>query len=263
MRYDELERHLQRHGALGALDVYGEQDDGTARYPLLRFTTPGPVVCLITAGFHGDEQAGPITLADHLDDIVSYARDRDVGLRIYPCINPSGFDAFTRYNRRGERPNNDCMRYLMADGGSIDEMRTPQPFVGIHPQSAGPQETRALVADLTPIATPGAALDLHQDPYIKGPLTYAYTFGPSIPYLPLVAASSAHVRVAHSAEVDVAVHTDADGLIQLHDCSVTDWFWRRGTPYTAALETTTDTPLDARDAVNLIWIRGFIDLAAG
>jgi hypothetical protein len=33
-------------------------------------------------------------------------------------------------------------------------------------------------------------------------------------------------------------------------------------PYTAALETTTSTPLASSHAVNLLWIRGFIDLAA-
>jgi hypothetical protein len=44
---------------------------------------------------------------------------------------------------------------------------------------------------------------------------------------------------------------------------VTDYFFRRGVPYTAALETTTQTPLDRSHEVNLLWIRGFIDLVAG
>ena len=43
-------------------------------------------------------------------------RARDVGLRIYPCINPSGFEAHTRYNLSGERPNNDFLRYEVAPG---------------------------------------------------------------------------------------------------------------------------------------------------
>lgn len=262
MRFDELERLLRRHAVLGALETYGEQDDGLGRYPLLRLTTPGRVVCLITAGFHGDEQAGPITLAHHLAEVVDYAAARDVGLRVYPCINPSGFDAFTRYSRRGERPNNDCMRYELPGGALAGEVRGAAPFVAIHPHRGGPQETRALVTDLLGVV-PAAALDLHQDPYISGPVTYAYTFGPSGPFLPLLAASEAHVPAARSREVDVGVHTDPDGLIALHDGSVTDWMWRQGVPFTAALETTTDTPAGPRDAVNLIWIRGFIELAAG
>ncbi len=56
--------------------------------------------------------------------------------------------------------------------------------------------------------------------------------------------------------------TDADGLIEYHDCSVTDYFTRSGVPYAAALETTTRTPLEHCHAINLIWIRGFIELAA-
>ena len=42
----------------------------------------------------------------------------------------------------------------------------------------------------------------------------------------------------------------------------TDDFMRRGTPYCATLETTTQSELTDCHAVNLIWIEGFIDLAA-
>jgi hypothetical protein len=34
-------------------------------------------------------------------------------------------------------------------------------------------------------------------------------------------------------------------------------------PFTAALETTTETPMPLAHEVNLTWILGFIDLAAG
>ena len=43
---------------------------------------------------------------------------------------------------------------------------------------------------------------------------------------------------------------------------MTDRFHRAGVPYTAAIETTTETPWPLADEINLIWIRGFIDLAA-
>lgn len=262
MKWDELHRELQRHASLGDWATYGSVDDGDAVYPLLRLRTPGRAVCVITAGFHGDEQSGPITLAHHLPDIVAYAAARDVALHVYPCLNPSGFDAFTRYNRLGERPNNDVMRYEMPDGTLLGELRPKRPFVAVHPHRGGPQETRAIVAELVQLAPPAAALDIHQDPYITGPLVYAYTFGPPDPYLPLMDASSAHVPVARDGEVDINVHTDPDGLIALHDGSITDWFMRQGVTYTAVLETTTDTPMALYHAVNLIWIRGFIDLAA-
>ena len=72
---------------------------------------------LITAGFHGDEKAGPLTLLEHAAEIVDYAAAR--GRRpapSIPCINPSGFEAHTRYNVTGERPNNDFLRYEIAPG---------------------------------------------------------------------------------------------------------------------------------------------------
>ena len=58
------------------------------------------------------------------------------------------------------------------------------------------------------------------------------------------------------------VHADGEGFILCHDGSVTDRFHRAGVPYTAAIETTTETPAELSDEINLIWIRGFIDLAA-
>jgi predicted deacylase len=262
MRWNDLEARLRRCAEVGDLAVYGHVDDGHGVYPLYRLRTPGRALCVITAGFHGDEQAGPITLADHLPDIAGYARERDVGLVIYPCLNPSGFDAFTRYNRLGERPNNDVMRYEMPDGRVLSELHRPEPFVRTTLHRGGPQETRALVRELEELHGVAAALDLHQDPYLHKPLTYAYAFGPREPHIALMEEGGRHLPIARSFEVDDAVHTDPDGLIALHDGSVTDWFTRRGTPYAAAIETTTCSPLDVCCQVNLAWIRGYVDLAA-
>ena len=58
------------------------------------------------------------------------------------------------------------------------------------------------------------------------------------------------------------LQTGNTALIEYNDGSVTDFFLRSGVPFAAALETTTATPLEACHAINLIWIRGFIDLAA-
>lgn len=265
MRWNELESSLLGHRDLGRWRTYGHVDDGAGRYPLLRFdapASPGAPTCLVTAGFHGDEQAGPVTLGAHLEEIVTLARARDVSLVIYPCVNPSGFDAYTRYNRLGERPNNDALRYELADGRVVGELAAGAAFVRTHPHRGGPVETRALVTDLLTLPPPRAALDLHQDPYITGPLTYAYYFGDPSPYRALMAESAAHMAVARDRDVDVGVHTDADGLVVLHDGSVTDYFWRLGVPYAAVLETTTDADVAACDAINLIWLRGFIELCA-
>jgi hypothetical protein len=185
-----------------------------------------------------------------------------VALTIYPCLNPSGFDACTRYNRLGERPNNDVLRYELADGTVVDQMPTPRPFSGIHARDGGPVETRALIADIRDAAPPTAALDLHQDPYFGGSLGYAYYFGAPAPYIALMERTARLVPIARDREVDVGVISDAHGLIVLHDGSVSDWYWRRGARYVAVVETNTDTPMPTACAVNMVWIEGFIDLCA-
>jgi hypothetical protein len=58
------------------------------------------------------------------------------------------------------------------------------------------------------------------------------------------------------------VRAHAEGFIECHDGSITDHFHRAGVRYTAAIETTTDTPRALADEINLIWVRGFIELAA-
>ncbi|MCA9516992.1 MAG: succinylglutamate desuccinylase/aspartoacylase family protein [Myxococcales bacterium] len=262
MTWHELEPALRRHAHLGTLDTYGEVEDEAGRYPLLRFRTPGRVELLITAGFHGNEQAGPISLAEHLPEIVEYAASQQVGLRIYPCVNPSGFDAFTRYNRNGEKPNNDVLRYELADGTILDMMRTPRQYARIHAQRGGPAETRAIVDEILTVPTPVGALDLHQDPYFAGPLAYAYAFGDLEPYAGLMEMCEPLVHVAKDREVDDDVHADENGLVVLHDGSISDWFTRRGSKHVAVVETTTDTPMGLACAVNLVWVKGFIDLCA-
>jgi hypothetical protein len=186
-----------------------------------------------------------------------------VGLRIYPLLNPSGFTDGTRYNRSGESPNNDFIRYEVEPGQWRDSLPKGMSFVRWAPFRDSPKETRALLAELEVGPRPDAALDIHQDPWLGGSVSYAYTFGPRAAYLPFVRGTEPRLPVARSRQVDDDVGTDADGLIELHDGSVTDYFFRRGVPFTAALETTTETPMPLAHEVNLTWILGFIDLAAG
>jgi hypothetical protein len=263
MNFEEYTARFLRHGHLATIRPFADVIEGGRRYPLLRAETPGRRRLLITAGFHGDETAGPLTLVEYFEEIVAYANARGVGLTIYPSLNPSGFEDGTRYNRGGESPNNDLLRYEVEPGVWVGELGPGQTFSSHRLHHEGPRETRALAGELAQLpAMPDAALDLHQDPYIEAPLSYAYTFGDSSPFRPLVTKMDRLVPVTRSAEVDDDVFTDEDGLIRLHDGSVTDYFHRNGVPYTAALETTTSTPMRAAHGVNLIWIRGFIDLVA-
>ncbi len=265
MKYADYETGLRSYRSLVDVAEYGHVREGDRDLALLRLLWPGRRWLTITSGFHGDEVAGPLTLKERLPQIVDYAREREVGLRIYPCVNPSGFERCSRYNASGERPNNDLLRYEVAPGvwrGELKPGETPLRFV---PFREGPKETRALLSDLEGSPAPAAALDIHQDPYLEGAFAYAYVFGERAAYQGMLETTRRFVQIATSRVVDDAAHaaTDPQGLIELYDGSVTDYFFRRGVSRAAALETTTGTPAAAADAVNLIWIRGFIDLASG
>jgi predicted deacylase len=248
---------------------YGTVVEGGRPFDLVGLRSPGARTVLITAGFHGDEKAGPLTLLEHAGEIVDYAAARGVGLLIYPCINPSGFEAHTRYNISGERPNNDFLRYEIAPGVWRGELRDGERFSRIVPAVEGlPKETAALARELDRAPLPAAALDLHQDNFIHGSLFYAYVFGDLATYRPLMARAGSLVPVLRSSIVDSGyepgsdVRADAEGFIICPDGSITDRFHRAGVPTVAAIETTTETPAPLADEINLIWIRGFIDLCA-
>jgi hypothetical protein len=265
MDYRDYHARFLTYRRVAEIRSYGSVVEGPDTYELLYAEIPGDRILTITAGFHGDEVAGPLTLLEHLPAIAAHARGRNVGLRIYPCLNPSGFTDGTRYNRSREAPNNDLLRYEVEPGRWMGELLDGENFLRYELHREGPKETRAILEDLERYPAPQGALDLHQDPWLEGALSYAYVFGPRPAYLPLVAATDPIVKLARDVRVDDDddVHSDGDGLIELHDGSVTDYFFRRGVPYTAALETTTQTPLDRSHEVNLLWIRGFIDLVAG
>src|SRR5260370_36881591 len=112
---------------------------------------------VITDGFHGDEKAGPLTLLAHAAELFAYAEARGVGLRLYPCVNPSGFEAHTRYNVGGERPNNDFLRYEIAPGVWPRELHAGESALAWRAHDAGPKETLALARELALGPVPTAA----------------------------------------------------------------------------------------------------------
>ena len=91
-------------------------------------------------------------------------------------------------------------------------------------------------------------------------VTPLYTYREPAGFFRGADSGSSLVDSGHEPGTDV--HADEEGFIVCHDGSVTDRFHRAGVPYTAAIETTTETPWPLADEINLIWIRGFIDLAA-
>ncbi len=73
-----------------------------------------PAIAL-SAGVHGDEPAGPLALLDLVRD---ERLDPHFSYRIWPCLNPTGFDAGTRTNGDGIDVNRSFGR-----GGSSPEAR--------------------------------------------------------------------------------------------------------------------------------------------
>jgi predicted deacylase len=258
---DYLDR-LRAQAGEATLTEYAVVRENDRNYPLITVTTPGRRELVVTAGFHGEEPAGPLTLLEHLPDILAFARTRDVALRLFPCINPSGFEGGHRYNASGEHPNNDFLRYELSPGVFAEEVQVGEPFLAWHPHEATPKETRALHRELARHPPPHGALDLHQDAWVKAKCFYAYHFNDPAPYRALVEQSLAHAKVAIHLAVHNLLRTDRHGLIVHHDGSNSDWFHRRGVPHVAVLETTTLTPLERCHAINLTWIRGFIELVA-
>ena len=261
--YFEYSDRLLAHSRIAEISTFAEVEEDGRRYPLHEILIEGDPWLVITSGFHGEERSGPLTIAEHLPEIAAWARARRVGLRIYPCLNPSGFEAGRRYNASGEKPNNDFLRDEIAPGVWKGELEPGEAFLRWELFREGPKETRAIRARLEASPAPAAALDIHQDHHLRGPLFYAYTFGDPAAYRPIVEVSRAHGTLAARTPVDGVRATDDDGLIALNDGSVTDYYFRRGVRHAAALETTTQMPLPASAAINLVWILGFVELAAG
>ncbi|MCB9729701.1 MAG: hypothetical protein H6744_05355 [Deltaproteobacteria bacterium] len=265
MRYADYVEDFSRWASLGELGTYGEAVHDGTRYPYLRLVVDGARWLTITAGFHGDEQSGPRTLLRSMDRVVAWARQHDVGLRVYPCLNPTGFEDTTRYNRAHQRPNNDLLRYELPGGHVRGELLPGQRFKRWYVRTTpGAAETDALLPELEQHAPPVAALDLHQDPFHEGPGSYAYVFGERSGFHSMVRACRGFAPIVAQQQVDdvVPLSTDEHGLLEYADGSITDYFWRRGVRWAAALETTTDTDPEACHQVNLAWIHGFIERAA-
>ena len=149
-------------------------------------------------------------------------------------MNPSGFEAHTRYNVGGERPNNDFLRYEIAHGvwRAASCTRARRRSLGGRSTAARARRSRSRASSRgggRPLPT--AALDLHQDNFIHGEVFYSYVFGDRAPYRALQARSGALLPVLRSCLVDSGyelrqrrVRADAEGFI--------------GAPPTAASPTT-------------------------
>ena len=272
----------------------------SGRHEFLRLASreigPADKVMLVRAGIHGEETAGPLTMLKHAGEIFDRAAARGVKLIVYPLGNPSGFEAGTRYNAdgdRGDAGNNDFLRYELADGRLVDDLGAGGEFrrwlwsSDPAAQARLPLETlamhRALRAD--PLTQIKAVLDLHQDLITPDapPAAYHYSFGDLAVYAPIVSDLAAIVPLWRNTPIgagfDVRIQasglaapavadgqkimSDDRGFIVRHDGTLPDLLWRLGAPYCVTAETTGAVPPERADAVNLRWLYGLVDLAAG
>lgn len=300
--YKILYRKAQEHGL--SFTSYGELDYtsfGSSIYPTMRIAPKDErqyeSLLLLISGFHGEEKEGPLTLSDYFDEIYGYADKHGVGVIMYPCVNPSGFDYGRRYSFEYDpskhRGNNDFLRYVFNDGSIGSGLLRKQSFKKWYIASNSyilnllknlPEDEhyellkdtlllhKAIYRDLSVFKDRIIAfVDLHQDFILdvsSQPYSYIYTFGDTIPYLATIAEVGHLVPILRNHRInsgfsDDDFYSDKHGVLMRHEGTIEDYMYRMGIPHVICVETTgAVTSRVARD-VNRLWIQCAIRLAAG
>jgi predicted deacylase len=251
--FKEIEKQAKKHFL--KKHCYGITKEG---FPLLRLDKDGSGHVIITAGFHGDEQAGPLTILEKMGEIVTLAKEK--ALTLYPCVNPEGFHYNTRYNAQEEKSNNDFVRYVTTKGTITDQLSQDEEFTSWFwaPARELPRETRLLQDDLRKQLPVDILLDLHQDAFIKEQGSYAYVDQKKTEYVRIARKIVRRVHLLKNRDIasgyDTPMMTDDFGLIVRRDGSITDLATLLGAQSAVAVETTTAVPLEDAIAVNMIWI---------
>lgn len=256
------------------LHFYGNIKEGNKRYTLHKIVANARYkkTLLITTGFHGEEFNAPIALLHIFKKIVAYAKKMHVRLIIYPCINPSGFDLRQRYNASNEQSNNYFMHYILENGDEVGVLEKDERFVHYNIVDSPAKEVRLLKKDILKYLPnpPDAVIDIHQQHgSLENGEIYAYVFD----RLPLYRRIMKKLgKIAPIAKNDLCTSNEdgrevfyrinEDGLIVLHDGTITDLFYQKGTQYAVTSETKTTMSLEKVAAVNLLWIKELIRLIA-
>jgi hypothetical protein len=248
-------------------------------------------VVLLTAGVHGEEISGPLTILNHLSEIINQIHQSGFKFICYPLRNPSGFEKGQRYNidkDRGAAGNNDFIRYKLSDGTITDDLKDKKSYQKWYWSSDKrlniniPAETKLLhfllKKDLQKNIV--ACLDLHQDfltPKIRTG-AYHYAFGKNKIYAPIINKIKKIVPVLSNMWIgagynisqkeasrrvvkpEEAMLSDDLGFIDRHDGCLTDLIYRLGVKHSVTTETTGATPIDKAIKVNMLWIKGLINL---
>ncbi|MEK6955030.1 MAG: M14 family zinc carboxypeptidase [Nanoarchaeota archaeon] len=248
-------------------------------------------IFLIRAGIHGEEIAGPLSILQHINEIIDYAHENNIKLIIYPLGNPSGFENNLRYNidnDKGEDGNNDFIRFELKNGEIVADLGEKNDYRrfywAIDKKAKLPKETELMqkILKKDPIRQVKACLDLHQDyitPKIKE-AAYHYSFGNLKVYDKIIenieklvpVLKNENIGAGFSVEIDnkgkisntipegELIKSDNKGFIVRYDGSLPTLLYLIGTEYCVTVETTGKTSLDKACKVNLIWIKGIIDI---
>lgn len=209
------------------------------------------------------------------------------GLR-YNIDNDVGWNPHAKEGDK-KTGNNAFIHYELKDGTIKDDIRdgkvpfkrflwSSDPILGIRL----PIETQLMHKLLKedPLSQVKGSIDFHQDLITPNapPAAYQYVLGNLEAYKPITEKvskicllyrnklmdSGYKVKIDENGNVIGNIPepepTDEDGSIVRHDGSITDLFYRLGTPYNVVPETMGATPLDVACQVNLLWTKGFVDL---
>lgn len=260
VRYAAL---LGRMRDLSQIGVVVQEIGATKVGPILVLSQrlSGRPTLAVVAGQHGDEDAGPLMLYHHAADLFARAEAARVSLRIYPCVNPEGFDAQTRYDADWARPTNAFLQYLVPTRTHVDgraewvgELPPGVTPLAVETATRGAPETRSLILDWMRRPRPDVVVDLHQDSMVPHGQAFAYVFGNRAAYATALVGSArpmARKRLENASWTDAEIRlaTDANGLVEFYDGSLTDYAWRAGARLSSCLETSLRAPVaDAQRA---------------
>ena len=236
-------------------------------------------IFLLTAGIHGTEVSGPLTIHQHLPEILACARVAGLQLICYPLMNPSGYDNNTDRNIDGDggsAGNNNFLRHRLPDGTWTWNMLGDSTF---WEWSSDPEIGERLPAETAVMhqflrdedwQNMKVALDMHQDNLTTGlPVgAYQYLFGDVSRYNGIIEQVRTLTTVLGNYDFrfnrdnpNDVVHSDKNGCIVQHDGSLSDLACHYGVPYALTVETSGITPIEIAIEVNMTWIRGLCELA--
>ncbi len=137
----------------------------TGGYPINFYQSPaqksGQPSILISAGFHGEEAAGPWGMLHFLNELEPELFNQ-LNLSILPLVNPTGFKKGHRFNKLGQNPNRG---FVLENGRTkTDEASTEGEILMEHSQ-------------LLHAASKNGILTCHEDVLQKN--TYIYSFEPN------------------------------------------------------------------------------------